>query len=185
MNKMKNSPRICKFDCIKEHVQEGVFVIPQKTKKCPKGFSDVQIMALSIIKSYNGILSYWQITELINQVYEQKFKETAVRGAMERLYKNDFLLREHVRKRAVQGNKYTLKSDPCTYIKKLFLVDSFVESDMESSVELETDSTMHSMQDIENQASNDINKESTVNSEIDQSDNAIFDRLMESRNENS
>ncbi len=153
---------ICNFACIQEQNIEGTYIVPQKTKKCPKGFSSIQVMALSIIKSYSGILSYWQLTELINTAYQQKLKETAVRGAFERLYKHEFVTREHIRKGSIQGNKYSLKSNPCPYIKKLNIVTSIKDATMQPKMETFVQSVEQNNRSasVENTS---IKKEETVN----------------------
>ncbi len=113
-----NEFSICQCACFEER-KIGNFVITQKQKKCPKGFSELQIMILSILKSYNDVLTYSQLTGAVNSNFGLQVTETSVRGAVERLAKKKVFMKKHIRSGFSQGNKYTFKDEPCEFIKAL------------------------------------------------------------------
>lgn len=91
--------------------------VPFRPGRCPLGFSRLQIGILSLVKSNPGVLSYWQIAELIGTAWGQEVTENAVRGAINRMPRHAFLLRSRARTLSHSGNLYTLSADPCCHIQ--------------------------------------------------------------------
>lgn len=78
--------------------------VPFRPGRCPLGFSRLQIGILSLVKSNPGVLSYWQIAELIGTAWGQEVTENAVRGAINRMPRHAFLLRSRARTLSHSGN---------------------------------------------------------------------------------
>lgn len=109
----------CNYACTDSAMQSGMksaVYIPTKKGKCSKGFSILQINILSVLKGYPDILSYWQIAQIINERFPGNTTEGAVRGALERLYSHDFLIRTRARRAHLMGNRYAFANDPCAFI---------------------------------------------------------------------
>lgn len=84
--------------------------------RCPLGFSVMQIAILSLLKAQPTLIAYWQIAEAITRLYGIAATEGAVRGALERLGKRDFLVRSRAAAGRAQGTRYAFSADPCPHI---------------------------------------------------------------------
>ena len=84
--------------------------------RCAQGFSVLQINILSVIKAHPEVLAYWQIAQLVTRHYGGNPTQDAVRGALERMFPRDFLLRSRASRGRLKGNRYALAKDPCPHI---------------------------------------------------------------------
>jgi hypothetical protein len=98
--------------------QPEVHSLPCPTRKgrCAQGFSDLQINILCIIRGYRDILAYWQVADIVMYCFGMPASEGSVRGAMARLSRRGFLVRERGSKGRIQGNCYALNREPCPLI---------------------------------------------------------------------
>jgi len=117
-------------------VQKGM-LLPTKVGRCACGFSGLQINILSILKARHEVISYWQIASLIQDIFDQQATEGAVRGALGRLYRQDFLIRQRASRAYLKGNRYAFNADPCRHIKPYI---ELVQSDMKSAKQDDTQS---------------------------------------------
>lgn len=114
----------CRFACslacmqsgMADNVQEGM-LLPAKEGRCACGFSGLQINVLSVLKARHEVISYWQIATLVQSVFDQQTTEDAVRGALSRLYRQGFLVRQRAGRAHLKGNRYAFNADPCRLIK--------------------------------------------------------------------
>jgi hypothetical protein len=107
-------------------------VLPAKPGRCACGFSGLQINALSVLKARHEVISYWQIATLIQSVFDQQITEDAVRGALWRLYRQGFLVRQRANRAHLKGNRYAFNADPCGHIKPY---PELMRSDLESAAQ--------------------------------------------------
>ena len=101
--------------------------------RCMQGFSLLQINILGILKSHKEVLAYWQIAQLLEQYYGGIVTEGAVRGALERLFPREFLLRRRSARGRLKGNRYALATDPCSYIQPCSSMGVVTESSTQSA----------------------------------------------------
>ena len=110
----------CSLACMQSDmpgsVREGM-TLPTKAGRCACGFSSLQINILSILKERHEVISYWQIASLIQGVFDQQTTEGSVRGALTRLYRQGFLVRQRANRAHLKGNRYAFNTDPCRHIK--------------------------------------------------------------------
>jgi hypothetical protein len=106
--------------------------LPSKEGRCPRGFSNLQIAILGVLKAHQQIIAYWQIAELVATRYGQGATAGAVRGALERLYRRGFIIRARAAAGSLKGNRYAFTAEPCPHITPY------------AAMELGTDSNMHS-----------------------------------------
>ena len=97
----------------KEYVMEKGM---EHRQQCTQGFSALQINILSVIKAHQEVLPYWQIAQLVDRHFGGNPTEGAVRGALERMFPRDFLLRSRASRGRLKGNRYALAQDPCQHI---------------------------------------------------------------------
>lgn len=110
----------------KEYVMEKGM---EHRRQCTQGFSTLQINILSIIKAHQEVLPYWQIAQLVGRHFGGNPTEGAVRGALERMFPRDFLLRSRASRGRLKGNRYALTKDPCPHIPPCaFITESGAES---------------------------------------------------------
>lgn len=110
----------------KEYVMEKGM---EHRRQCIQGFSPLQINILSIIKAHQEVLPYWQIAQLAGRHFGGNPTEGAVRGALERMFRRDFLLRSRASRGRLKGNRYALAKDPCPHIPPCnFVMESGTES---------------------------------------------------------
>jgi hypothetical protein len=105
---------------------------PSRKYRCRQGFSFLQIAILSLLKASPAVLAYWQIAQQVMSAYGLQTTEGAVRGAMERMFRRGFLLRNRAASGRMQGNRYTFIADPCPHIRPC---SPGMESGMESEME--------------------------------------------------
>ena len=79
--------------------------LPSKEGRCPRGFSNLQIAILGVLKAHQQIIAYWQIAELVATRYGQGATAGAVRGALERLYRRGFIIRARAAAGSLKGNR--------------------------------------------------------------------------------
>ena len=84
-----------------------------RRSRCPLGFSEMQIIILSLLKVHTQVIAYWQIADHIGRIFEITATEGAVREALERLARRGFLIRTRAALGKTQGNRYAFASDPC------------------------------------------------------------------------
>lgn len=122
----------CSLTCMQSNMGESVregMLLPTKLGRCACGFSGLQINVLSVLKARHEVISYWQIATLVQSVFDQQTTEDAVRGALTRLYRQKFLVRQRVSRAHLKGNRYAFNADPCQHIKPYTeLMQSGVES---------------------------------------------------------
>lgn len=130
--------RPCSRACMQSGADAGVqpsTETPAKTvlrkARCPLGFSEMQIAILSLLKAQPPLMAYWQIADAVTRLYGIGATEGAVRGALERLGKRDFLVRSRAATGRAQGNRYAFSADPCPYISP----PSFSEPSAQPGVE--------------------------------------------------
>ena len=110
----------------KEYVMEKGM---EHRRQCIQGFSTLQINILSIIKAHQEVLPYWQIAQLAGRHFGGNPTEGAVRGALERMFSRDFLLRSRASRGRLKGNRYALAKDPCPHIPPCnFVMESAADS---------------------------------------------------------
>ena len=98
-------------------------------RQCIQGFSPLQINILSIIKAHQEVLPYWQIAHMVGRHFGGNPTEGAVRGALERMFSRDFLLRSRASRGRLKGNRYALAKDPCPHIPPYnFVMESAADS---------------------------------------------------------
>lgn len=97
--------------------RENNMDLPSRSGRCPRGFSTLQIAILSVLKTRWQIITYWQIAELVMTNYKITTTEGAVRGALERIYRRGFLIRNRAAIGSLRGNRYAFTADPCDHIK--------------------------------------------------------------------
>ena len=98
-------------------------------RQCIQGFSPLQINILSIIKAHQEVLPYWQIAHMVGRHFGGNPTEDAVRGALERMFSRDFLLRSRASRGRLKGNRYALAKDPCPHIPPYnFVMESAADS---------------------------------------------------------
>lgn len=98
-------------------------------RQCIQGFSPLQINILSIIKAHREVLPYWQIAHMVGRHFGGNPTEGAVRGALERMFSRDFLLRSRASRGRLKGNRYALAKDPCPHIPPYnFVMESAADS---------------------------------------------------------
>lgn len=85
--------------------------------RCEQGFSPLQINILGVLKAHSDVLSYSHIAKLVGQHYRMPVTEGATRGALERLFPREFLLRSRASKGRLRGNRYAWATDPCPHIQ--------------------------------------------------------------------
>ena len=105
--------------------------------RCPRGFSEMQIAILSVLKAHPQVIAHWQIAESVTSGYGLAATEGMVRGALERLFPRGFLVRTRAARGRAQGNRYVFASEPCPYISSY---DHNMESGMEPNTEPATQS---------------------------------------------
>ena len=114
---------------------ESGMELPARNGHCPRGFSTLQIAILSVLKAHRQIIAYWQIAELITARFGMAPTTGAVRGAMERLYRRDFLLRSREAAGSLKGNRYAFTEEPCQHIIPYSATESNSQADMESAAQ--------------------------------------------------
>jgi hypothetical protein len=90
--------------------------LPSRDGHCPRGYSPMQIVVLSVVKTYRTVITYWQIAQLVNGRFGLQTTEGAVRGILERLFRRGFIVRERSANGRVHGNRYAFSADPCPHI---------------------------------------------------------------------
>ena len=134
----------CRFACslacmqsgMAESVRDGM-LLPMKQGRCACGFSGLQINALSVLKARHEVISYWQIASLIQSTFSQQTTEDAVRGALGRLYRQGFMVRQRTSRAHLKGNRYAFNADPCRHIRPY---TEFMRSGMESATRTDVNS---------------------------------------------
>ena len=106
----------CSYACMESGVDAATECGMERRFRCAQGFSALQINILGVIKVHAEVLAYWQIAQLVNTHYGGNPTEGAVRGALERLFPRDFLLRSRAARGRLKGNRYALAQDPCSHI---------------------------------------------------------------------
>lgn len=96
---------------------EGGMDLPPRNGHCARGFSNLQIAILSVLKAHQQVITYWQIAELVTEHYRITASEGAVRGALERIYRRAFLMRTRATAGSLKGNRYAFTSEPCPHIR--------------------------------------------------------------------
>lgn len=119
---LRTEPRTlaCTLACMdsgKERSTEGQGLLPTRNGRCPLGYSRLQIGIISVLKARSGTLAYWQITKEVQNKIGLQVTEGAVRGALERLGKYKFLVRNRSTRGRLKGNTYSFASEPCPYIR--------------------------------------------------------------------
>ena len=110
----------------KEYVMEKDM---EHRRQCLQGLSTLQINILSIIKAHQEVLPYWQIAHMVGRHFGGNPTEGAVRGALERMFSRDFLLRSRASRGRLKGNRYALAKDPCPHIPSCnFVMESAADS---------------------------------------------------------
>lgn len=124
----------CSRACMVRTMESGTDNPMEDKLRCMQGFSHVQINILGILKSHTEVLAYWQIAHLLEQHYGGSVTEGSVRGALERLFPREFLVRRRASRGRLKGNRYALATDPCTHIQPCnFIVGVVTESDTQSA----------------------------------------------------
>lgn len=116
------------------NVQSGK-ELPAKNGRCPRGFSALQIAILSVLKTHRQIIAYWQIAELVTASSGVAATTGAVRGALERMYRRGFILRNREAIGSLKGNRYAFAADPCPYIVVYSATESGGQAGKQSSVQ--------------------------------------------------
>lgn len=106
----------CRYACTESAVDAATECGMDTRFRCAQGFSALQINILSVIKAHTEVLAYWQIAQIVHKHYGGEPSEGAVRGALERLFPRDFLLRSRATRGRLKGNRYALARDPCALI---------------------------------------------------------------------
>lgn len=113
----------CRIACSLACMQSGMsgsaeegMLLPTKAGRCACGFSSLQINVLSVLKARHEVISYWQIARIIQDIFDQRATEGAVRGALGRLYPQGFLIRQRASRAHLKGNRYAFNADPCRHI---------------------------------------------------------------------
>lgn len=109
--------------------------LPSRHGRCPRGFSNLQIAVLSVLKAHQQVIAYWQIAELVTEHYRTTATEGAVRGALERMYRRGFLMRTRATAGSLKGNRYAFTSEPCPHIMPYPAVQSSRPIDAHSETE--------------------------------------------------
>ncbi len=138
---VRNQPCIlpCAYACTESAVQQGMEAgaIDSRQVFCEQGYSGLQIVILSIIRSPHRVLSYRRIAQLVVSAYGLEATEGAVRGAVERLRRYELFVPKSVRRGQLRGNQYTLVTDPCPHIPPLHRQSTaIVQANMETGVQL-------------------------------------------------
>jgi hypothetical protein len=116
--------------------------LPSRRGRCPRGFSVLQIVVLSVLKAHHQVIAYWQIAQLILSDYGLQTTEGAVRGALERMFRRGFIIRRRAANGQMQGNRYAFSTDPCPHIRPYApSVESGAESDMETTAQFGENAT--------------------------------------------
>lgn len=105
------------MDSGKERSTEDHDRVPTRNGRCPLGYSRLQIGIISVLKANSGTLAYWQIAKEVHNKIGLQVTEGAVRGALERLGKYEFLVRNRSTRGRLKGNTYSFASEPCPYIR--------------------------------------------------------------------
>lgn len=121
----------CSLACMQSDMVGGM-LLPAKAGRCACGFSGLQINILSILKAQHEVISYWQIAILVQSVFGQSTSEDAVRGALGRLYRHGFLVRQRANRAHLKGNRYAFTADPCPHIKAYSTVESARQQPVQS-----------------------------------------------------
>lgn len=145
--------------------------LPSREGKCPNGFSILQIAILSVLKSHAEVIAYWQIAELIASHFQCNITEGAVRGALERLYRHGFLLRQRGTSGHLKGNRYAFNSEPCAHIMPLYEIK---KNNVESGTHSGTFENKHSAPSILNKIDR---KNLSISSNSMDGDNGDRERL--------
>ena len=119
--------RACTQSTLHDGMQAG-FQLPVRQSQCPLGFSLMQIAICSVLKTYQGVIAYWQIASIINTGYGLSATTGAVRGALERLDGWRFLQRRRASIGKVKGNCYAFTAEPCPHIRPFYLTQSVAQS---------------------------------------------------------
>lgn len=90
--------------------------LPARNGRCPRGFSTLQIAILGVLKAHRQTIAYWQIAELVTARFGVETTTGAVRGALERMYRRGFILRNREAIGSLKGNLYAFTADPCPHI---------------------------------------------------------------------
>jgi hypothetical protein len=111
--------------------------LPSRDGHCPRGFSPMQIVVLSVLKACLAVITYWQIAQLVNARFGLQTTKGAVRGILERLFRRGFIVRERSANGRMHGNRYAFSADPCPHIpadvpRMEFGADSGVQSAAQS-----------------------------------------------------
>ena len=122
----------CSRACMVRAMYSGTDNPMEGKLRCMQGFSHVQINILGILKSHTEVLAYWQIAHLLEQHYGGNVTEGSVRGALERLFPREFLVRRRAARGRLKGNRYVLATDPCPHIQPC---NSFVGVGTESNAQ--------------------------------------------------
>jgi hypothetical protein len=107
-----------------------------RKSRCPLGFSPLQIAIISVLKGCASVIAYWQTAERVTSAYGLRATEGMTRGAMERMFKRGFLVRNRAASGRAQGNRYGFSADPCPHILPCGIaMDTGMESGMESAAQ--------------------------------------------------
>lgn len=110
----------CSLACMDSRTESNMDhndYLPTRNGRCPRGYSRLQINILSVLKATAGTIAFWQIAESINANFGLNVSEGAVRGALERLSRYPFLIRNRSSIGRLKGNTYSFASEPCVNIQ--------------------------------------------------------------------
>ena len=148
----------CRYACMQKAEDIDTELLMNDKFRCLQGFSCLQINIISIIKGNPDVLAYWQVAKLVEQYYLMATTKGAVRGALERLFPRNFIIRNRASKGRLKGNRYALATDPCEHIKAY----NCVEGNMDLSEYSGSDTVL-----------------STLKEEIDRKNLSIFSKTPE------
>lgn len=146
----------CSYACmllsLKQKDQARVRQQVQKHKFfCPYGYSQLQVAIISIILTPHVVLSYCYVANVITVAYGIETTADAVRGAIVRLIKNGWVCKERAIYGHHRGNRYTLKTVPCSHIPALHSEISLpVQNTAQASMQPEAQDNLSRKIDREN-----------------------------------